>query len=139
MITFVSSVDEIETAELEGRIVMQGVIQDWPTFRHPCRVVQRTGHSAIVERLFANYDDERGSWIFTEKSAGDQQVLRLSEIKAICDNADEANIIVRKSREAEAQFHRLRDKLAREFAELAANSRESGARPSASSSRPSGQ
>ena len=87
MIKFVSSVDDIETEEIEGRIVMQGIIQDWPTFRHPCRVMQKTENSAIVERLLANYDEVQSAWIFTDKSAGEEQVIRLSAIKAICDSA----------------------------------------------------
>ncbi|MBY3155298.1 hypothetical protein HFO56_23530 [Rhizobium laguerreae] len=121
MIKFVSSVDDIETEELEGRIVMQRIMQDWPAFRHPSRVVQKTPNSAIIERLHANYDDVRALWVFTEKSAGEQQVIRLAEIKAICDSADEANAILQKSREALDQFYKTRDKLTLEFARLAAN------------------
>lgn len=123
MIKFVSSVDEVETEVLEGRIVMQGVIEDWPSFRHPCLVVQRHGNSAIVERLLANYDENQSSWIFIDKSAGEQQVIRLSEIKAICDSADEVNCIVRKSRESEDEFYKARDRLMLEFDKMATKSR----------------
>lgn len=123
MIKFVSSVDEVETEELEGRIVMQGIIQDWPTFRHPCRVVQKNGNAAVVERLLANYDENQSAWIFINKSAGEQQVIPLSAIKAICDSADEVNNIVRKSRESEDEFYKTRDRLALEFGELATQSR----------------
>jgi hypothetical protein len=126
MIKFFSSVDEVETEELEGRIVMQAVMQDWPAFRHPCRVLQQTEKSAVVARLQANYDDEEKSWIFTEKTAGEQQVIRLSEIKAICDSATEANGIHRKSLEAVAQYQQTRDRLLVEFIEMATNSTNSG-------------
>ncbi|MCV9964394.1 hypothetical protein OIU34_21125 [Pararhizobium sp. BT-229] len=128
MIKFFSSVDEVENEELEGRIVMQAVMQDWPAFRHPCRVLQQTEKSAVVERLHANYDDELKSWIFTEKTAGEQQVIRLSEIKAICDSATEANSIVRKSIEAVERYQQTRDQLLAEFGEMAANSPSSGPR-----------
>jgi hypothetical protein len=122
MIKFVSSVEEVETEELEGRIVMQSVMHDWPTYRHPCRVIQKTDNSAIVERLHANYDDVKSIWVFTEKTAGEQQVIRLAEIRAICDDADEANVIVQKSREALDEFFKAKDKLTLEFAVIAANS-----------------
>lgn len=122
MIKFVSSVDDIETEEIEGRIVMQGIIQDWPTFRHPCRVMQKTENSAIVERLLANYDEVQSAWIFTDQSAGEEQVIRLSAIKAICDSAAEVNSIVRKSRESEDQFYKARERLTLEFSELATQS-----------------
>lgn len=126
MIKFVTSVDDIETEELEGRIVMQSVMHDWPAYRHPCRVVQKTDNSAIVERLHANYDDVKSSWVFTEKAAGEQQVIRLAEITAICDSADEANVIVQKSREALDQFFKARDQLTLEFSTIAANSTDGG-------------
>jgi hypothetical protein len=122
MIRFVSSVDEFETEELEGRIVMQSIMHDWPSYRHPCRVVEKTDSSAIVERLHANYDDDKKSWVFTEKTAGEQQVIRLAEIRAICDDANEANLIVQKSREALDDFFKARDKLTLEFSAIAANS-----------------
>lgn len=122
MIKFVSSVDEVETEELEGRIVMQGIIQNWPTFRHPCRVVEKTGNSVVVDRLLANYDEVQAAWIFIDKSAGEQQVIRLSAIKAICDSAAEVNSIVRKSRESEDEFYKARDRLTLEFSELATQS-----------------
>jgi hypothetical protein len=122
MIKFFSSVDEVVTEELEGRIVLQGVMEGWPAYRHPCRVVQQTDNSAIVERLHANYDDVEKSWIFTEKTAGEQQVIRLHDIKVICDNAEEANGIVKKSREAVVQYHKIRDELIVEFKKMASNS-----------------
>jgi hypothetical protein len=122
MITFISSFEEADTEELEGRIVMQGFIDNWPTFRHPCRVIHKGDGSLTTERLLANYDQEQSVWLFIDKSAGEEQVIRLSDIRAICDSAAEANIIVRKSREAEDQFHRVREQLTLEFRELTTGS-----------------
>lgn len=125
MIRFVSSVDEVETEELEGRIVMQSIMHDWPSYRHPCRVIQKTESSAIVERLHANYDDDKKIWVFTEKTAGEQQVISLAEIRAICDDATEANVILQKSRDGLDEFFKARDKLTLEFTAIAANSADS--------------
>lgn len=122
MIKFVTGSDQIETDELDGKIVLQVAIEDWPAYKHPCKVIQKTDNSVIVERLHANYDDDLRCWLFTDRTAGEQQVIRLSLVKAVCDTAQEANEIIRRSRDAIDNYHRLRDMLVAGFSELASDS-----------------
>ena len=98
---------------------MQGIIPDWPAFKHPCRVVESSQSSVIVERLHADYDDANALWVFTDTSAKDQQVLRITEIRVVCDTAVEVNSLIRKSRESIKKYYKERDRFMDAFAVLA--------------------
>jgi uncharacterized Zn-finger protein len=122
MIKFVNSLEEVETEVLEGRIILRCMMKDWPDYRHPSRVVQKTASSVIIERLSADYDAEGSLWVFNERTAGDQQVVSLHDIRVICDSAEEANCVVRKSREGLSRFYNARDAIDLEFRKISEDS-----------------
>ena len=120
MIRFVSAKDEFQSGELVGKLVMRVTKPEWPAFRHPCRVVQHTPDAIVVSRLLGNYSDKEAIWLFTDRIAGDHQVMDAADIGAICDTVAEVNTIILKSREAIGRFYELRDRIAAEFLDLPA-------------------
>lgn len=119
MILLVTDKVEISPDTLVGKIVLQGALADWPAYKHPCRVIQAAEFALTAERLHADYDDSTSTWIFADRSVNDPQIVKRSDIKAICDTADEANLLVAKSREIVNVYNSMKERFANEFEEIA--------------------
>jgi hypothetical protein len=119
VIQFVSEPKDVAALNLVGRIVVQGVIPGWPAFRHPAKVIEASDTVVLTARLDANYSDEEGMWLFTDRETRDRQVVRLEDIRAVCDCAHEANRLIRKSRDAIRAYEDTRGRICNEFLKLA--------------------
>jgi hypothetical protein len=118
LIRLISDPADISPDNLIGRIIVQGVIPGWPSFRHAAKVIEINGVSALAVRLHANYSDADGLWLFTDHTANDRQIVRLDDVRAVCDSAAEANLLIKKSRESVRLFNEMKHKIETEFVDF---------------------
>lgn len=101
--------ERLRPEQLVGRIVLMEGIRGWSIYRAPLKVSSLDGNCVLCFRLKANFDGTH--WQFTSMPSEEHTILRVDEIKVICDTAEEANRVIQLCREFTREYDSLKKSL----------------------------